>query len=109
MVYLSEVSPVKEADISLDYRLPQLVLLCKVKCSPVKEADISVQVSPARFSSQPVVEGRHGGILLKYILQFGQIHLAIWTNTFGNLDKHIWQFGEIHLAIWTNSFGNLDK
>ena len=25
----------------------------------------------------------------KYILQFGQIHFAIWTNTFCNLDKHI--------------------
>ena len=45
-----------------------------------------------------------------YILELGQMHLAIWINTFCNLDKYIWQiwtntickFGQIHLA-------NLDK
>ena len=26
-----------------------------------------------------------------------------------NLDKYIWQFGQIQLEIWTNTFGNLDK
>ena len=31
----------------------------------------------------------------KYILQFGQINFAIWTNTFGNLDKYILSTGEI--------------
>ena len=25
------------------------------------------------------------------------------------LDKYNWQFGQIHLAIWTNTFGNLGK
>ena len=35
-----------------------------------------------------------------------QIHLAILTNTFGNLDKYILQFGQIHLAIRRNT---LDK
>ena len=25
-----------------------------------------------------------------YILELGQMHLAIWINTFGNLDKYIW-------------------
>ena len=27
--------------------------------------------------------------LSKYILQFGQIHFTIWTNTFHDLDKYI--------------------
>ena len=31
----------------------------------------------------------------KCILQLGQIHLSIWTNTVCNLDKYIVQFGEI--------------
>ena len=26
-----------------------------------------------------------------------------------SLDKYIWQFGQIHLAIWTNTLGNFDK
>ena len=43
------------------------------------------------------------------MLHFGQIHLAIWTNTFCNLGKYILQFGQIHFAIWTNTFCNLDK
>ena len=30
---------------------------------------------------------------------FGQMHLAIWTNTIGNLDKYNDQFREIHLAF----------
>ena len=47
--------------------------------------------------------------LEKYILQFGQILFAIWTNIFSNLDKYCLQFGQIHLAIWTNIFSNLDK
>ena len=33
----------------------------------------------------------------KYILEFGQIHLTIGTNTFCNLDKYILQFVQIHL------------
>ena len=37
----------------------------------------------------------------KYILQFGQIHFAIWTNTFGNLDKYVLEFGQIYSAIGT--------
>ena len=28
---------------------------------------------------------------------------SIWTNAFGNLNKYIWQFEQIHLAIWTNT------
>ena len=54
--------------------------------------------------------------LNKYIKQFGQIYLSIWTNIFvnltnilGNLDKYICQFGQIYLSIWTNILGNLDK
>ena len=35
----------------------------------------------------------------KYILQFKQIHLTEWTNTFCNLNKYIWQNGQIHSAI----------
>ena len=33
--------------------------------------------------------------LNKYIKQFGQIYLSIWTNIFVNLDKYIRQFGQI--------------
>ena len=29
--------------------------------------------------------------------------------TIGNLDNYIWQFGQIRLAILTNTFGNLGK
>ena len=32
---------------------------------------------------------------------FRLIHFTIWTNKFGNLDKYILQFGQIHFAIWT--------
>ena len=39
-----------------------------------------------------------------YILQFGQIHLAIWTNTFLNLDKYIFKFRQIYFAISTSIF-----
>ena len=35
----------------------------------------------------------------KYILQHGQIHLAMWTNTFCNVDKWIVWFGQIQLLI----------
>ena len=28
-------------------------------------------------------------VLHKYILQFGKIYLAVWKNTFGNLDKYM--------------------
>ena len=31
----------------------------------------------------------------KYFLQFEQIHLEIWTNTFSNLNKYIQQFKKI--------------
>ena len=34
---------------------------------------------------------------LIYIWQFGQIHLVIWTNTFGNFDKY---FTELCLELW---------
>ena len=37
------------------------------------------------------------------MLQLGQIHFTIWTNTFYNLDKCILQFGQIHFTIWTNT------
>ena len=33
----------------------------------------------------------------KYILNFGQIHLIIWTNTFYNLHKHTF---DLHQYIW---------
>ena len=39
----------------------------------------------------------------KYILD------KFWTNTSFNLDKYILRFGQIHLAIWTNKSCNLDK
>ena len=44
-----------------------------------------------------------------YILQFGQIHLAIWTNTFLNLDKYIFKFGQIYFAISTSIFASWTK
>ena len=31
----------------------------------------------------------------KYILQFEQIHMAIWTDMFGNLYKYVWIFRQI--------------
>ena len=34
------------------------------------------------------------------------MYFASWTNTLNNLDKYILQFGQIHLAIWTNTFCN---
>ena len=37
---------------------------------------------------------------MKYILQFGKIHLSIWTNTFVNLDKYILQSEQIYFD-WT--------
>ena len=48
----------------------------------------------------------------KYILQFGQINLAMLTNAFGkHFDKYILQFckKKKHLAILTNKFCNFDK
>ena len=38
----------------------------------------------------------------KYILQFGQIHFAIWANKLSILEKSILQFGQIHFEKWTN-------
>ena len=38
----------------------------------------------------------------RYIKQFLQIHLEIFTNTLNNFDKHM-------LAIWTNAFSNFHK
>ena len=45
------------------------------------------------------------------LCQFGHTYFAIWinifaiwTNTFCNLDKYILQFGQINLAIWTTAF-----
>ena len=35
----------------------------------------------------------------KYIFQFGQIHLAIWTNTFCTKDKCILKCGQIHYEM----------
>ena len=43
-------------------------------------------------------------LLDKYILQFGQIHFVIQTNTLCNSDKSILQFKQIHFAIQTNTF-----
>ena len=34
----------------------------------------------------------------KYIWQFEQIYLAIWTNMIGNLNKDILQFRQIHFV-----------
>ena len=36
----------------------------------------------------------------KYILQFGQMHLTIWTNTFYKFDKYNLQFGQIPPQEW---------
>ena len=36
----------------------------------------------------------------KYILQFGQIHFTIYTNTFYNWDKYSLQFRQIHLSTF---------
>ena len=33
------------------------------------------------------------------LLQFGQIHFTIWTNTFYNLDKYFLQFGQINFTM----------
>ena len=48
--------------------------------------NIALEVFPAFLLRQPI-----GNTLkaLSYILQFGQIHFAIWTNTFCYLDKCI--------------------
>ena len=35
----------------------------------------------------------------KYILQFRQIHFAIQTNTFCNLDKYMFKFGQIQSSL----------
>ena len=34
--------------------------------------------------------------------------IAIWTNTFDNLNKYSQQIEQIHLTIWTNTFDSLD-
>ena len=47
--------------------------------------------------------------LNKCILQFGQIHSEIWTNAFCNLDKHILKSEQMHFAIWTNTFWNFEQ
>ena len=76
------------------------------------------------------------GNLDTYVFKFREIHLAIWTNIFANIDKYIllllaaaifswreeaidcqccnldtyvFKFREIHLGIWPNTFGNIDK
>ena len=67
------------------------------------------QISFAIWSDTFFNLDKYIGNLDKYIFQFGQIHLAIWTNTFFNLDKYIWQFGQIHLEIWTNTFFQFGK
>ena len=36
-------------------------------------------------------------------------YLLYYTNTFGNLVQIILQVGQIHLSIWTNTVGNFDK
>ena len=43
----------------------------------------------------------------KYIFQYQQIHLAIWTNILCNLEKYILLLGQIHFAIWTYTSCNL--
>ena len=40
----------------------------------------------------------------KYILQFEQIHMAIWTDMFGNLYKYVWIFRQIHFSLLTSSY-----
>ena len=52
----------------------------------------------------------------KYIYQFLQIILSIWTNMFRHLDKeilildkYVLLFRQIHFAILTNMFCNLEK
>ena len=46
---------------------------------------------------------------VEYLRQFwfGQIHLVIWRDTFGNLERYIWQFGRMHFAIWANTLCNV--
>ena len=54
--------------------------------------------------------GANGAILTSFpILHFGQIHFAIWTNTFHTLEKYISEFGQIHSTFWANKFRILDK
>ena len=45
----------------------------------------------------------------KCILQFWQMHFAMFPNTFSNFDKCILQCLQIHLAILTNAFWNVYK
>ena len=37
----------------------------------------------------------HNLISSQFLMRFGQIYLAIWTNLFGYLDKYIWLSGQI--------------
>ena len=49
------------------------------------------------------------GNLDKYILQFGQMYLTIYTNIVYNLDKYSSQFKQIYFTLKTNIFVDLDK
>ena len=53
----------------------------------------------------------YAGDLDKYILQFGQIHFAIWTNTFSNFDKYnaiqIISYSNIAAAFYRKSHHKL--
>ena len=54
----------------------------------------SASTSARTISGLPPSPARRG------LVQFWQIHKAIWTNTLSNLDKYIKQFGQIHFAFW---------
>ena len=58
--------PVEEADIPIHVHYhPNIVTttnrIQNPKASPIEEADIPIEVSPTRFSPQPIVEGCHRG------------------------------------------------
>ena len=72
---------------------PRLGLLCPMGISGDYE-ETNGRPALSRQHTQPAK------FLLIYILQFGQIQTAIWTNTNCNLDKYKIIFGKIQLAIW---------
>ena len=85
---------------------PRFVLIC---CKRLILEMHHVLSSPSRIPQQILSTFINLRDLDKYILQFGQIHLAIKRKLFGNLNKYILQFGQIQLSILRNLLSNLDK
>ena len=61
--------------------------------------NIALEVFPAFLLRQPI-----GNTLkaLSYILQFGQIHFAIWTNIFTNSNQFSFQLRQMNFTICKN-------